>query len=64
MIEACLESTFFTKPSHGMYNFEEASHDIDNCFLANPEDMSLIVGMLIELEKLIENTNDEKIVDY
>ena len=41
-----------------MSNFEEASDYIKNRFLVNPEDSLLLVGIIIELDKLIENTND------
>ena len=46
-------------PSSAMFNFQETLDDIENRFLTNPEDMSLLVGMLIELDNFIENTNDE-----
>ena len=42
-----------------MSNFTETLDDVENFFLANPEDGSLIAGTLIELDNLIESTNDE-----
>ena len=42
-----------------MCNFEETLDDVENRFLANPEDLFLLVGILKELENLIEDTNDE-----
>ena len=37
-----------------MSNFEETLDDVENRFLANPEDASLLVDTLIELDNLIE----------
>ena len=42
-----------------MSNYQKTLDDSRNHFLANLEDVSLIVGMPIESENLIENTNDE-----
>ena len=42
-----------------MSNFVEILNEIDNRFLANPCDVSLLAGMLIELDNLIENINDK-----
>ena len=41
-----------------MSNFEETTEDVDNSCLATTEDVSFLVGMRIELENLIENTNN------
>ena len=38
--------------------FEDTIEDIENRFLANPEDVSFLVGIIIELYNLIENTID------
>ena len=40
-------------------NFEETVDDIENCFLADPEKVSSLVGLWIEAEILIEETVDE-----
>ena len=41
-----------------MSNFEETLDDIENRFITNPEDASLLAGTIIELGNLIENDND------
>ena len=41
-----------------MSNFEETTDDVENRFLTNPENSSLLVGITIELDRLIENAND------
>ena len=45
-----------------MSNFEETIDDIEKRFLANPENVSFLVGVTIELGILIENTNN--VIDY
>ena len=42
-----------------MSNFEDTTDDIENWFLANPEDVSLLMGLTIDLDNLIEQTHDE-----
>ena len=42
-----------------MPNLENTIYDIDDWFLANPKEVSLIAGLTIELENLIEQTLDE-----
>ena len=42
-----------------MSNFEEAIDDIKNLFLADPEEVSLLVGLMIEASNLIKQTIDE-----
>ena len=41
-----------------MSNFEDTIDDIENRFLASPEDSSFIVGIKMELDILIEQTHD------
>ena len=42
-----------------MSNFIEAVDGIENHFLANPHYVSILIDTLIDLDNLIENTNDE-----
>ena len=42
-----------------MSNFEVTIDDIENRFLANPEEVSLLVRLTIEADNLIEKTLDE-----
>ena len=42
-----------------MSNFEETIDDIKNSFLADPKEVSLIVGLTIETDNLIEQPIDE-----
>ena len=42
-----------------MSNFFEILDEIENLFLSNPHDVPLLVDSLIELNSLIDNTNDE-----
>ena len=53
-IEACLVSTYFNMSSHVMSNCEETLDHVENRFLASLEDVSLLVGTLIELDNLVE----------
>ena len=41
-----------------MHNFEDTIDDIENRFLVKPKDFSLLAGMIIELDNLIEQTHD------
>ena len=41
-----------------MSNFEDTIDEIETRFLSNPEEVSLIVGLRIEVENLIEKTLD------
>ena len=54
VIAACLASTYFNISSHVMSNCEETLDYVENSFLANIEDVSLLVGTLIELDNLVE----------
>ena len=42
-----------------MSNFEDTIDDIENWFLANPEGVSLLLGLVTEVDNLIEHTHDE-----
>ena len=42
-----------------MSNFEETIGVIENRFLADPEEVSLLVGLTIEVDNLIKKTIDE-----
>ena len=42
-----------------MSNFEETIDDIENRFLAKPEEVSFLVGLIIDADNLIEHTHDE-----
>ena len=42
-----------------MSHAQETLDDVKNRFLARPEDVSFLVGILTELDNLIENTNTE-----
>ena len=44
---------------HTMSDFEDTIDDVENRFLANPEDLSLASGIIIELDNLIEQVHDE-----
>ena len=59
LIEAGIANAINKNPSSIMSNYQKTLDDSRNHFLANLEDVSLIVGMPIESENLIENTNDE-----
>ena len=41
-----------------MSNFEDTIDDIENWFLSNPEKVSLVVGLIIEMRHLIEKTDE------
>ena len=57
--EAGAAKTIHKNPSSFMSNFQKTLDDVKNVFLTNPEDLTLLVGVLTELDNLIENTNDE-----
>ena len=42
-----------------MLNFEDTTDDVENRFLANPEDLSFLLGLKIKLHNFIEQTHDE-----
>ena len=42
-----------------MSNFEDTIDDIENRFLTNSEEVSLLAGVIIEIDSLIEQTIDE-----
>ena len=42
-----------------MSYFEDTIDGIENWFIANPEEVSLLVGLVIEAENLIEKTLNE-----
>ena len=42
-----------------MSSFKDTIDDIENRFLANPEEVPLIVGLIIEVENIIDQTLDE-----
>ena len=42
-----------------MSNFEETINAIENRFLSDPEEVSLLVGLTIEMDNLIEQTIDD-----
>ena len=64
VIVACDASNHSNFPFPVMSNFVETLDEIENCFLANPRDVSLLVDTLIELGNLIETPMMKLIVDY
>ena len=42
-----------------MSNFEVTAENMENRFLSNPEEVSLLVGLKINTDNLIEKTHDE-----
>ena len=46
-----------------MSNFEETTEDVENSFLTNPEDVSFLVGTMIELGNLTKKIMMQLIVE-
>ena len=42
-----------------MPNLENTIYDIDDWFLANPKEVSLLAGLIIEIYNLIDQSLDE-----
>ena len=59
VIVACDTTNNFSLAWHVISNVVETLDKIENRFLSNPHNVSLLVDTLTELYNLIENTNDD-----
>ena len=59
LIEAGVTKTTHKIPSNTISDFQETLDDIENYFLANIENVLLLVDKLKKLDNFIENTNNE-----